>query len=166
MKRAAILLLTLLLAGGCVSVPHTNPTDPSRYKTVEAAGLHFRLPDNFKRFTENDTVIFRPEPPERPSAGVLIKRETTGDAEEILARAYYDLTHKMDAAPLLVEYEIAGAKRLGLHDEMATHFVWVYIVENGDRRWSIQLLAPVNWSDDQVLAFHDLVLGEVTVGAE
>lgn len=166
MKRPVFFILALLLAGGCVSVPRTNPIDSSRYKAVEAVGLHLRLPANFKRFTENEAVVFRPEPPERPSAGVLIKPETGENVETILNRAYLDLTQKMDAAPLVVEYEIAGARRVGLHDEMATHFVWVYVLKDEARCWSIQIVAPIDWTDEQVIAFHDLVLGSVTIETE
>lgn len=163
MRRAsAILIVMLLFFGGCVTMPKPNPTDFTKLKSYTAAGLNFRLPKSFKQFEEQGAALFRPEPPVRPSPGVLVKLEKTKDDMAALEAAYRKVTEKMGGLPVAIRKTIAGRETLGLHDQLITHFIWIYAVKGNDGQVRIlQIIAPVQWTDEQVLAFHDLVIQNV-----
>lgn len=163
-RQAAILLAWLLLLGGCVTMAKPDLTDFSSLRGYEAAGVNLRLPKYFKRFEENGAFLFRPEPPVRPSPGVLVKPEKTKDNMAALEAAYNKVTEKMGGMPVVIRRSIAGRETPGLQDQLITHFIWIYALKgaNGQVR-ILQIIAPVQWTDEQVLAFHDLVVQNLTL---
>ncbi len=160
MKQIVVITLLLFLAG-CVSTKAPDSADMSRAKTVTADGLKLRVPRHFKKFEENGVVLLRPEPPVRPSPGVLIKRETTTDPYVVLDRAMHKIRTKMGGAPLAITTTIAGRQCMGITDELPTHFIWLYAIPGEGVIWTLQVIAPIQWTDAQALALHDMVVGSV-----
>lgn len=155
--------LLLFLVAACVTARPSNDVDFSHTKTVRADGLKLRVPASFRKFTENDAVLFRPDPPVRPSPGVLVRRETADDVYRVLDAALLKVRDKMGGAPLLIKRNIAGRETLGLHDELVTHFIWIYAIESDGTIWTLQIVAPLSWTDEQALAFHDLVCDNLRI---
>ena len=158
------LWFSLLLAlGACVTAKPLAPTDFSATTTVSAEGLSLQLPKGYVRFTEGDAVFFRPDPPQRPSPGVMVWRQNNKKVMTVLDMAWMRVREKMSGEPEPIQNTMAGRKVLGFYSELSTHFIWIYALENKNTVWAIQIAAPVSWPDDKVLKFHDLVVGHVTI---
>jgi hypothetical protein len=161
MRKSFVALGLLCACVACSLTPRFNPANFGDLRDFDADGLKLRLPAAFKRFAEDDAVLFRPEPPVRPSPGVLVKREDGGNTDKALAAAYQKIVGKMGGAPLAIRGTIGGREAKGWHDQLVTHFLWIYATTDGQSTWLLQILAPVEWTDDQALAFHDLVCRDV-----
>ncbi len=160
MKRALAVCLFAALAA-CVTVPRANPRDFSSLKEFEAGGLKLKLPSGFKRFAEGNAVMFRPEPPVRPSPGVEVVRDENLAPSMALGRAYDKISTKMGGFPVPIKAKIAGRDVNGLHDQLVTHFIWVYVIPGDKVVWTLEIAVPVEWTDDQAVSFHDMVLANV-----
>jgi len=163
MKRRIAIILLWLLVFGCVTVPKSNPLNISSLSSFEAQGLSLRLPSGFKKFTEERAVLFRPEPPVRPSPGVLVMCEEGTKPEVLLNRAYQKVATKMGGVPLYIKGTIAGREVRGLQDQLATHLIWLYVIPEGKVVWLLQIIAPIEWTDEQALAFHDVVCKNIEI---
>ena len=157
------LLLAWLLVAGCVTVSAPDATDLSSTKVVNVDGLKFKIPRYYKKFNENGASVFRPEPPVRPSPGVLVFQEETADSTALLGRAMLKVRDKMSGNPLAIKATIDGRECLGLTDELLTHFIRIYVVEGKDAIWLLQIVAPLTWSDAQAIALHDMVVESVRI---
>jgi hypothetical protein len=151
------LLLLGALVAACVSASRPNALDFSSLKTFDVEGFKLKLPSYFKQFEESGAALFRSEPPVRPSPGVLVKRDAGAKASTALQQAAYKIQTQMGGAPLAVRGKVGGKDAVGLQDQLMTHFIWIYVVEAAGAAWTVQIIAPVEWTDEQALAFHDLV---------
>jgi hypothetical protein len=165
MNRALTYCLLVALAA-CVSVPRANPLDFSSTDEYNVGGLTLRLPHGFKKFDEKGAELFRPEPPIRPSPGVLVLREDKTTPDAAFNRAYQKIYTAMGGMPLAIQVRIDGRLVPGLHDQLSTHFIWIYVIPGAKAVWTLQIAAPVEWTDAQVLSFHDQIVGSVHLTEE
>lgn len=163
MSRTFICLFLLVSLVGCVTVPRPDATDFNRMVDYEALGLTLKLPFGFTRFNEPPAVAFRPDPPTRTSPGVLIIRYQDRTPARVLRDAKHKVLHEMYGDPLVVRGDLAGREVAGIHAELITHFIWLYVLSGEDCVWLVQIIAPVTWPDEQVISFHDMVCNHIHI---
>jgi hypothetical protein len=161
MMRHILIAALAFFVIGCVTVPKPDSTDFSSLRTVTVDGLKLRVPRTFERFNENGAALFRPEPPVRPSPGLLIKRAKTTNRDRVLEEAARKVYDKMGGDPLAVTVKIGERETRGITAELPTHFIWIYVIEGTDAMWTMQIIAPIEWSDELALRFHDTIASGV-----
>jgi len=166
MSKTAIVLVLVLIGGACVSMQRPADDDFTRLKEFEALGLKLRLPAAFVRFDEPPSVAFRPDPPTRTSPGILVLRSTSKTVEQMLDEAFVKVRDQMSGEPLPVRGIVGGRRVMGIHAELITHLIWIYAFNAGGAVYLLQIAAPVTWSDETILQFHDLVCRGVTLPPE
>ncbi|HPQ68476.1 MAG TPA: hypothetical protein PKW95_05075 [bacterium] len=157
----ALLIVLALLCAGCTTVTRPDPTDFSGTKRHEAFGLSLTLPKAFKRFDEGTAVAFRPDPPSRTSPGVLVQRHDNADAMRVLDAAYRKIATQMSGLPEPIQGRVGEQEVMGIYSELVTHLIWIYAPVRGDTVWTLQIIVPVDWTDETALAFHDFVCQNV-----
>ncbi|HPM75555.1 MAG TPA: hypothetical protein PK961_00590 [bacterium] len=158
---AALLVVLALLCVGCAAVTRPDPSDLSSTTRHEAFGLSLTLPKAFKRFNEGSSVAFRPDPPSRTSPGVLVQRHDGADAVRVLDAAYRKIATQMSGLPEPIRGRVGGQDVMGIYSELVTHLIWIYAPSQGDTVWTLQIIVPVDWTDETALAFHDFVCRNV-----
>ncbi len=166
MRRLTVLLFCLALGVACVSVQRPADDDFSRLKTFEAFRLKLRLPAAFVRFEEPPSVSFRPDPPSRTSPGVQVLQYTDRSVTRVLEESYAKVRDRMSGEPLPVRGVVGGREVMGVYSELVTHLIWIYVFEAGGAVYLVHIAAPVTWTDEKILEFHDLVCRNVTLPAE
>jgi len=162
MRRGLAVLLLLALTG-CVGATTLRSDDFSRLTEHDVYGLTIKLPASMKRFDEGGTVAFRPDPPSRTSPGVLVLHRRGGDVDRILRQIYTKVENQMSGEPIYVRVVIAGREVKGVYAELVTHFVWIYLIKEGRDLWTLQMAAPLDWTDETALEFHDLICENVRI---
>ena len=166
MRNRILVLLLTVLACACVTTPATNNVDFTSLRSEEVLGLKMKLPRSMKRFNEDGFVAFRPDPPTRTSPGILVLRQNGDRVEAQLRAIYIKVEEQMSGEPIFVHTQVGQRTVRGVYAELVTHFVWMYIFTQGNATYTLQIVAPLDWTDEDALSFHDIICQNVTLEKE